>query len=307
MNDSNPLVSVVIPAFNAGRFLGRALRSVVAQSYENKEIIVVDDGSSDDTREVVKSFGTEVRYVWQEHSGQAAATNRGILESGGELIALLDADDEWLPGRLEKTVFPMVDDESVGLCYCLAMLRYPDGRENPRLPTRVIEKRTGGVYWPQRVCVPAVTVRRVVMDQVGLFDETMPHYNDHDFFLRISEMYRIHEVPEFLVRVYHRPGSQQFSYPAAVVVEMYLRVFFKALGRAPAEYDRDVTLSVAYAGAAVRFWRAGFGVLGLKYAIVSCLLKPNMKEIVRLAMGFVPRPLARLAGEIRSGLRRNLG
>ena len=101
MTGGKPRLSVVIPAYNAEAFLARALRSAVEQLYENKEILVVDDGSSDGTQAVVERFGRAVRYVWQEHSGQAVATNRGIQESSGDFIALLDADDEWLPGRLE--------------------------------------------------------------------------------------------------------------------------------------------------------------------------------------------------------------
>ena len=293
MTAYSPRVAVVIPAYNAEAFLARAIRSAVEQCYENKEILVVDDGSLDGTRCVVENFGQAVQYVWQEHSGQAAATNLGIQESSGDFIALLDADDEWLPGRLEQTVLPMVGDEGIGLCYCLATLCSPDGSEKPRPSRRRVRRRAGGLYWPERVCVPAVTLRRSVLEQVGLFDESMPHYNDHDLFLRVAEVTRIHEVPEFLVRVFDRQESQQHSYSTETVVEMYLRVFFKALGRATGEYDRDVTLSRAYAGAAVRLWREGFRLRGLKYALASCVLKPDLREMVGLAKGFAPRLLVR--------------
>jgi len=288
MEDNPAPVSVIIPAFNAEAYLARAIHSVLVQTFRNFELWVVDDGSTDSTMAVIESFGDQIRVLRQQNRGQAAATNRAIRESTGEFVALLDADDEWLPGRLEQTVLPMVGDEEIGLCYCLATLGYPDGREEPRLPRKPVRRRAGGVYWPERVCVPAATLRRSVLGQVGLFDESMPHYSDHDLFLRFAECTRIHEVPEFLVRVYSRRESQQHSYSIETVVEMYLRVFFKALGRAKGEYDRDVALSVAYANVAVMLWRGGHRLRGLRYAAASAVLKPDFGEAVNLAKGFAP-------------------
>src|SRR6476469_10004419 len=99
-----PLVSVVIPAYNAERFLGEAIESVLAQGYAHFELIVVDDGSSDRTAEVARSFGDRVRTIEQENSGVSAARNAGTRAAGGELLAFLDADDRWSPGWLERMV-----------------------------------------------------------------------------------------------------------------------------------------------------------------------------------------------------------
>lgn len=95
------MISVVIPAFNAGRFIRRTIDSVLAQTYCDYEIIVVDDGSTDDTPEVVKSYGQKVRYIYQENAGDGPARNTGIAAAKGEWIAFLDHDDEWLPQKLQ--------------------------------------------------------------------------------------------------------------------------------------------------------------------------------------------------------------
>lgn len=99
----NPLVSVIIPAYNAARYLGEALDSVRAQSYDNFEIIVVDDGSTDETGAVAQSR-SEVRYRWQQNAGTGAARNEGVEMARGELLAFLDSDDVWSPDKLAKQV-----------------------------------------------------------------------------------------------------------------------------------------------------------------------------------------------------------
>src|SRR5689334_22859965 len=97
-------VSAIIPCYNYGKYLARAIDSILAQTYAVSEIIVVDDGSSDNTREVATSYGGCVRYIYQQNAGRAAARNHGIREATGDWIALLDADDWWLPQKIELQV-----------------------------------------------------------------------------------------------------------------------------------------------------------------------------------------------------------
>src|SRR5689334_4764378 len=111
-------VSVVIPTYNYGRFIDEAIRSALAQTQPPMEIIVVDDGSTDDTKDVVATFGDKVKYVRQENAGVCAARNRGVAESSGDLIALLDADDVLEPTNLEKQSARFDEDERVGFVHC---------------------------------------------------------------------------------------------------------------------------------------------------------------------------------------------
>src|SRR5688500_8177111 len=111
-------VSVVIPTYNYGRFIAHAIRSVLAQTRPADEIIIVDDGSTDDTTDAVKQFGENVKYVRQENAGVCAARNRGVRESTGDLIAFLDADDTWEPENLEKQLDRFSRDGRIGLVHC---------------------------------------------------------------------------------------------------------------------------------------------------------------------------------------------
>src|SRR5664280_3075793 len=106
-----PRVSVIIPAYNAEAFLARALRSVVAQTFDDYEIVLVDDGSTDGTAEIARSF-KQARYFHQPNRRQPATRNRGLKEAKGELIAFLDADDEWLPEKLERQLAFMSERDS---------------------------------------------------------------------------------------------------------------------------------------------------------------------------------------------------
>jgi len=101
---STPLVSVIIPAYNATAFLGETLDSVLAQTYPNLEIIVVDDGSTDDTPDLLGSYGDRIRVLRQANSGQATARNHGAREAHGELLAFLDSDDLWDPDKIARQV-----------------------------------------------------------------------------------------------------------------------------------------------------------------------------------------------------------
>lgn len=204
-NMNKPEVSVIIPTHNRAKMIRRAIRSVLAQTWQDFELIVVSDGSTDNTDEVVASFDDpRIRFLKHETArGASAARNTGIRASKGECIAFLDDDDEWTPNKLEVQV-PVIRNSSfkVGLVY--AWMEYVrDGK--------VVDSRKPmlrGNIFHEMLDKQAITnsstllVRREVLDVVQGFDEELPRGNDGDFIRRITKHFEVDYVPEVLVKVH---------------------------------------------------------------------------------------------------------
>jgi len=185
---------VVIPCYNHAQFLAHAIKSVLAQSYSNFELIVVDDGSTDDTAEVVRHY-SPVRYVYQENAGRSSARNTGLQQSRGEFLVFLDADDRLLPHALEVGVSCMRQHPECafvsGHCRVIdsanAVLASP--RQRHIQHEHYIELLRGGSYiW----CPATVLYQRHVFDFVHGFDPTLNMAEDYDFYLRITKDFPVH-------------------------------------------------------------------------------------------------------------------
>lgn len=122
-----PLVSAIIPNYNYGRYLGEAVESVLAQTYPNVEVIVVDDGSTDDSLSVLQRFGDQITVISNKNSGVSTARNSGVAASSGKYVAFLDADDAWLPEKIEAQITKFDEDDQVGLVTCAMHYIRPDG------------------------------------------------------------------------------------------------------------------------------------------------------------------------------------
>jgi glycosyltransferase involved in cell wall biosynthesis len=178
-------VSVVIPAFNRCELLERALVSVFAQSTPADEVVVVDDGSTDETRQMVAASFPTARCIGQPNRGVSAARNRGIRESVGSWIALLDSDDEWLAEKLERQLAALASNPTYDLCHCDEIWMRAGVRVNQGLK----HKKSGGHIFlscvPRCVISPSsVMIRRTVFDEIGFFNEDLPACEDYDFWLR---------------------------------------------------------------------------------------------------------------------------
>ena len=179
-------ISVIIPTHNRARLLARALRSVLDQTLKPREVIVVDDGSDDHTRELVSENYPECRYLSQSNRGVSSARNRGIAEATGEWLAFLDSDDEWLPGKLAAQRDALEQAPDRRICHTEEIWVRNGRRVNPM---KKHAKEGGRIFLhclPLCVISPSsVLIHRSLFDEVGTFDETLPACEDYDLWLRI--------------------------------------------------------------------------------------------------------------------------
>ncbi len=188
MNEKKPLVSVIIPTFNRSSMVVEAVESVLAQTCAELEVIVVDDGSTDDTRERLRSYGQRlVLVVNEENRGVSAARNRGIRQSRGEFVALLDSDDLWRPEKIQRQLDFFSTHPQAMICQTEEIWVRRGRRVNPRQKHR----KYSGYIFPH--CLPlcivspsAVMIKRELLSRVGLFDEQLPACEDYDLWLRIA-------------------------------------------------------------------------------------------------------------------------
>jgi glycosyltransferase involved in cell wall biosynthesis len=228
-SSSRPKVSVIIPVFNRPEAVRRAIESVLAQTCQDFEIIVVDDASTDATPAVVAAFAdSRISLIRHERNrGGSAARNTGIRASSAPYVGFLDSDDEWLPHKLERqlAVFEGATDQ-VGLVYAGAERVYEDGVVSRDLP-RSERDLTRTLLLENVIGETSVgMVRRSVLDQTGGFDESLPSCQDLDLWLRISERFHCIAVSEVLVRVVKGSDRNRISanVPRTVLGrEMYCR------------------------------------------------------------------------------------
>jgi len=193
-------VSVIIPTYNRGWILKEAVESVLAQDFTDYELIVVDDGSTDDTGDILAGYGRNIMVLRQTNRGVSAARNRGIAAARAQLVALLDSDDLWLPQKLTRQVdFFKIKPEAL-ICQTEETWVRNGVRVNPK---KRHHKFSGMIFEASlALCLvspSAVMIRRELFDYVGLFDESLPACEDYDLWLRISCRYPVYLIDEPLI------------------------------------------------------------------------------------------------------------
>jgi glycosyltransferase involved in cell wall biosynthesis len=180
-------VSVIIPAYNQGCFLVSAIESVLAQTYQDFEIVVVDDGSTDNTAEVAQSYSDpRVRYVYQDNRGLSAARNTGIRHSAGEFLSFLDSDDLFLPEKLELLTAVLDDRSDVGFVAGQAQPIDEQGKPTGKLFATPLPENGRELLNGNPLHVGSVLLRREWQERVGFFDESLRSYEDWDMWLRLA-------------------------------------------------------------------------------------------------------------------------
>ncbi len=225
---NKPLISVVIPNYNYGRYLGTAIDSVLNQSYCPFEILVVDDGSTDHSDVVLAAYGDRIRWFKQQNQGVSVARNLGIQESRGEFVAFLDADDIWHPLKLERQM-ALMGNSTVGMVYCGRQIIDESGRE--------LEVETSGlrgrilpeIALLQAPGVPASgsspLIRKTCLDRIGLYDIGLSTSSDWDMHRRIACHYEIDIIREPLFS--YRIHGSSMHHNVALFERDMLRAFEK--------------------------------------------------------------------------------
>jgi glycosyltransferase involved in cell wall biosynthesis len=194
-------VSVIIPTFNRAEKVVRAVSSVISQNFTDHEIIVVDDGSTDGTKDALAKFMRKIKYIHvQSNLGVSSARNTGIKESTAKFISFLDSDDYWLPKKLAEQISFINCNPKVLVCQTEEIWIRNGRRVNPQ---KKHLKPSGDIFLPSlKLCLvspSAVMLKRSVLKQVGLFDETLPACEDYDLWLRISCRYPVYLIKRPLV------------------------------------------------------------------------------------------------------------
>jgi len=219
------LVSVVIPMYNAEKYIEAALQSVFEQSYQNVEIVIVDDGSKDGSVELVNSLGkSNINLIQQENSGPATARNRGVQEAQGKWIAFLDADDLWLEGKLTAQLAGL-QGKRWGYCDSVFMGGVNDGKRdselNAKMQGNVLEHLTCSNF----IGTSGVLIEREVFLESGGFDGELRSIQDWDLWLRIASKQEVSYVNEPLVR--YRVHSESTSRSARKTLPNHKKVINK--------------------------------------------------------------------------------
>jgi glycosyltransferase involved in cell wall biosynthesis len=211
-----PEVSIIIPTFNRREQLQKAIRSVFIQQGIIFELILIDDGSTDGTEQIIRKDFPPVKYFFQPNQGPAAARNRGIEQAQGKWIAFLDSDDEWLPGKLRAQIEFFRQNPGFLICQTEEIWIRSGRRVNPMKK----HKKYGG--WIFEKCLPlciispsAVMIHRSIFDKIGLFDESLPACEDYDLWLRMTCQFPVGLVEHpYVVKYGGHSGQRSREFPA---------------------------------------------------------------------------------------------
>lgn len=267
-----PLVSVVIATYNMGQYLPEAVDSVLAQTWKNLELIVVDDGSEDDTEKRMEAYSknSRVRYIKTKNQGQPKAKNRGLEEAQGQFIAFCDADDFWAPNKLNYQL-PYFSDPNVGVVY--SEVSYIDESGNLIQKPQPYSRHSGDVteYLILKNFVPFGTavIRRQCLDNNGKFDEKLPMGIDWDLWLRYSIDWEFKYIKErtYTYRIW--PGQMSKNYRGRY--ENAFNILEKFLGTYPKKVPRKLVS---------RAWADMYVSRGMAIAVAENTFVEPLKDIL---------------------------
>lgn len=203
---TNDLVSVILPTYNRANFITRAVNSVLGQSYKNLELIIIDDGSTDETKIILDKYDVNVNYIYQNNSGAASARNTGVKAAEGKYIAFIDSDDTWHSDKIEKQLKYFYKQKEIGICFTNANLNQPDGTVEKK--PEFIKHTENAIFGIKEIFLdpyfglPTVMIKKDIFSEIGLFDESLKTAEDLDLFLRAGLITKAGYIHDKLVEVY---------------------------------------------------------------------------------------------------------
>jgi len=234
MDNEKPTVSVILPTYNRAHLIGRSIQSVLDQTYRDFEIIVVDDGSTDNTEEVINSFiDTRIRYVrHQQNKGAGAARNTGIKLVKGKYIAFQDSDDEWLPTKLEIQMKAFdIASSDVGVIYTDMLRIKKDGAikywHSPTVTYGNLINPITLDYQMWGIGIQSTLIKKECFDEAGHFDERFPRFIDLEIFIRLLKHYHFHHIKKPLVKYYVEEGISSNVNALLTARKLLLETYFE--------------------------------------------------------------------------------
>lgn len=272
-----PTVSVIIPTFNTALYLCSAIESVLSQTYKDYELIIIDDGSTDDTAHIVRPYQSDkVRYYFQVNRGVNSARNTGIQNANGQLIALLDADDTWHPSKLERQVQYMMNNPQIVLSSCALTLVDENNRcikivhpETYDKSDKVVhELYIRNIIYGGSSCV---IIRKDCLNTVGCFDEVLHGAEDQDMWLRIAQRYPVASIDEPLANIRIHANNAHKNIP---MMKHNQIMFIRKHMHEKISIRKVKSFSYVYLDAAHEYYGQECYLASLFYSIFSKILFP---------------------------------
>ncbi len=210
--NGNIVFSVILPTYNRSYCISDAIDSILNQTFNSYEIIVIDDGSKDDTKEVLEKYNKKIKYLYQNNNGVSAARNFGISKSTGKYLAFIDSDDLWTKEHLENHYNFLEKNIEYALSYNYAkVIDFKTGKSSGHFSHK---KSNHIIKYPETIFInnnilttPSIVIRKSIIDEIGVFDEGMDMCEDLDLWRRISKMYKIKCIPQYLTIIRERENQ----------------------------------------------------------------------------------------------------
>lgn len=299
MKKNEPLISVVIPTFNHEEYIEEAIQSVLEQTYKNYEIIVVDDGSKDNTRNIIRKFENNIKYIHQKNQGPSFARNRGLKKASGGLIAFLDADDVWMKEKLDLQYDMIQQDMSIGIVGCSAYDIDKNGNIIDQWSSKDFQSH---IDFLEELSIrnefyggtSGALIKKECFEKVGLFNEYLHFGEDWDMWLRITKIYNVRFAKEFLVKI--RKHDSPKGYKNIELVKNNIFYIIENNIHKDCKKTKNKAFSVYYSNIANFYLQEKKALKSLYYSFKAILFFPKKifpedRKFVILTYSFIPHSI----------------